>query len=75
MTYVTELDNMLICQFNSTKGEKYGIIFDDLFCEIAYLPYLSDVYNKRLIFDLPSGEVRETYVYDFSELIEMALNE
>lgn len=75
MTYVTEYKNMLICQFYSTTGERYGVIYDDSLYETAYLPYLSDVYNDRLIFDIPSGEVRETKIYDLSELMEMARRE
>ncbi|MDO4295479.1 MAG: WD40 repeat domain-containing serine/threonine protein kinase [bacterium] len=72
LTYVTQVENYLIVQYVTTDGYFYGQILD-MHCEVlADLPYLSDVIEKNLIFDYPTGNMRETRIYDIYELISMA---
>lgn len=72
LTYATQVGELLILQYITAEGEFFGQIRDG-HCEIiAELPYLSDVIGERLLFDYPTGNLRETRIYNRNELIEKA---
>ena len=72
LSYVYEYDSDLIAIFTSDEGEKYGLILDEKLETIAYLPYLTDFYNDKLIFDYPTGSIKSSPIYSIDELIDIA---
>ena len=42
LTYVTEEGNYLITEYISAEGERYGLVLDEKFQTLAYLPNLCD---------------------------------
>lgn len=72
LTYVTQVGKYIIVQYVTTEGVKFGHLLDEKCRVLADLPYLCDVTDDRLIFDYPTGNMRETRIYDIEELIEKA---
>lgn len=71
LTYVTKVDEYIVAQYITADGYCSGQLLNEE-CEIlAELPYLCDVAGEELIFDYPTGSVRESGIYDIHELIEM----
>ena len=74
LTYVTQIRENLILQFITTDGKKYGLLLDSDGETIAELPDLCDVLDDTLFFDYPTGNVRQTHIYNIKELVETARN-
>lgn len=72
LTYVTWLDPYLIVQFVTAEGDRYGKLMDKNGNVLAILPDLCDVMDGNLIFDYPTGDVRESRIFYIDELIAMA---
>lgn len=72
LTYITETDGYIIAQYISADGERYGMLMNKSFQPIARLPRLCDVSGDLLVFDLPSGEIKTSPIYELDELKEMA---
>ncbi len=72
LTYVTEVGNNIILQYMTTDNFYYGVLLNDQLDVVAYMPYLCDVVDGELIFDLPSGKVRKSQIYKLEELEEIA---
>lgn len=72
LTYVTQAGEYLVVQYVTADGYFYGQLLNGDCEVIADLPYLSDVIGERLIFDYPTGNMRETRIYNTDELIELA---
>lgn len=71
LTYVTQAGEYLVAQYVTAEGDFYGELLNAQ-CEVlARLPYLCDVIGERLIFDYPTGDLREMKIYSKEELIEM----
>lgn len=74
LTYVTSIGECFVAQFINADGYYYGQILNEK-CEIlAELPYLCDVYDNTLIFDYPTGDLRQSQIYDVDQLISIARN-
>ena len=72
LTYVTQAGEYIVVQYVTADGYCYGQLLNDR-CELlADLPYLCDVIEERLIFDYPTGNMRESHIYDIGELISIA---
>lgn len=71
LTYVTQSGEYMIAEYINTSGERYGILMDQEFQTLAYLPNLCDVVGDRLIFDYGSGHLRQSPVYSLEELVEL----
>ncbi len=72
LTYVTQAGKYIVVQYVTADGYCYGQLLDGK-CEVlAELPYLCDVIGARLIFDYPTGDLRETRIYEVEELKGMA---
>ena len=71
LTYVTQVENYIITEYINTAGERYGILLDENFQKLAYLPGLCDVVGNRLVFDYKSGDLRESPLYSLSDLVEL----
>lgn len=72
LTYVTQAGDYVVVQFVTADGYCYGQLLNSRCGVLAELPYLSDVVGDRLIFDYPTGDLRETRIYEIEELVEMA---
>lgn len=72
LTYVTQVGGYLVTEYVSADGKRYGLLLDEEFQILAYLPELCDVTTDRqLIFDYASGNLRHCPIYSIQELIEM----
>lgn len=74
LTYVTQVREHLILQFITTDGKKYGLLLDSDGETIAEFPDLCDVLDDTVFFDYPTGNVRQTHIYNIEELVETARN-
>ncbi len=69
LTYVTSVGENFVAQFTTADGYFYGQLLNND-CEVlAELPYLCDVIDNVLIFDYPTGDLRQSHIYDIGELI------
>ncbi len=68
LTYVTQLGNYLITEYVSSSGERYGLLLNEDFQTLAYLPGLCDVMNGMPVFDYGSGNLRQCRLYSLQEL-------
>ena len=60
-----------MAQYVTVEGDYYGELLNAQ-CEVlAKLPYLCDVIEERLIFDYPTGDLREIEIYSREELMEI----
>lgn len=74
LTYVTQLGDMLVTEYISTEGDRYGLLLDSDFEILARLPGLCDVWNGSFIFDYESGNLRQCRLYSIQELIVLGQN-
>ncbi|MDE6924931.1 MAG: protein kinase [Acetatifactor sp.] len=72
LTYVTQLDGYLLTEYVSASGERYGLLLDQDFGTVAYLPDLCDVTEDGFVFDDGAGKLRMCRRYSLQELIGMA---
>lgn len=72
LTYITPLKNGLVAQYVTADGRYYGRLLDEKCRVLATLPDLCDVTDDGLLFDYPTGDVRQTPVYSLEELLQMA---
>lgn len=72
LTYVTQVGEYIVTQYITADGYYYGQLLNES-CEVlAELPYLCDIDGELLLFDYPSGNVRESRIYDINQLIKIA---
>ncbi len=68
LTYVSEAGPYIVTQYVTTEGAYYGQLLNER-CEVlADLPCLCDVAGQTLVFDYPSGNVRQSRIYDIDSL-------
>lgn len=72
LTYVTQVGDRLVVQYMNADGQVFGELLNKNCEVIAELPYLCDVIGERLLFDYPTGNLRETRIYNRNELIDTA---
>ena len=75
LTYITQIGGYIIAQYVTADDYYYGIILNNKCEKLAELPYLSDVADDELYFDYPTGNMRNSRIYNIEELIKMAQNE
>ncbi len=68
LTYVTQLDGMIMTEYVSSKLERYGILLDENLQVLAKLPDLCDVYCGTAVFDHKNGSIRSCSIYSLEEL-------
>lgn len=71
LTYVTQAGDYLITEYISAEGERYGLILNEHFETLAYLPGLCDITEEYLVFDYKSGNLRHSRLYSLQELIDL----
>ncbi|MCL2122226.1 MAG: WD40 repeat domain-containing protein, partial [Clostridiales bacterium] len=72
LTYVTQAGEYIVTEYVTADGARYGLLLNERCETLAYLPNLCDILGDRLIFDYPSGSLRESRIYDLDELIGLA---
>ena len=72
LTYITETDKYVVAQYISAEGMYYGVLMNKAFEAIAKMPYLCDITEDTLVYDLPSGNIKISPVYELDELKKMA---
>ena len=72
LTYVTQAGEYIVVQYVTADGYCYGQLLDSRCQVLADLPYLCDVIGDRLIFDYPTGNLRETRIYSRASLMDLA---
>ncbi|MBS6395814.1 MAG: protein kinase [Clostridiales bacterium] len=74
LTYVTPVGDQMVAQFITADGYGYGQLLS-ADCEVlAELPYLCDVINHVLVFDYPTGNLRQSHIFDIEQLLTAAQN-
>lgn len=74
LTYVTQVGEFIITEYISAEGERYGLLLNADCETLAELPHLCDIIDDTLIFDYPSGLLRECRVISIDELITLGKN-
>lgn len=69
LTYVTQTEGYIMTEYISASGNRYGILLNQEFEKLAYLPGLCDIVGDRLIFDYESGDLRQCTLYSLEELV------
>lgn len=76
LTYITQIDDYIVAQYVTVDDYYYGVLLNNSCEPLAYLPYLSDVYENELYFDYcDSGNMRKSRIYNIDELRKMARDE
>ncbi len=68
LTYVTEVGDLIITEYISAAGERYGLLLNDSLETLAVLPGLCDVQDGRAVFDDNAGNLRQCRLYSLQEL-------
>ena len=72
LTYVTQVGDLIITEYVSAQGERYGLLLDESCQVLARMPNLCDVTGDMLVFDYPSGNLRQCRIYSLQELMALA---
>lgn len=72
LTYVTQVKEGVVCEYVSSKGERYGLLMDENCVVLARFPNLCDIVDGTLVFDYSSGNLRQSRIYSTQELIALA---
>ena len=72
LTYITQTPQGIAAQYTTADGYHYGELLDEQGNVLAELPYLCDVYGDTLVFDYPSGDVRQTRIANTEQLLQLA---
>lgn len=72
LTYVTQVGDSIITEYVTSQGDRYGLLLDGSCQVLARLPNLCDIIGDTLVFDYPSGNLRQCRIYSLQELISLA---
>ena len=72
LAYVTQVGDYVITEYEPAQGEHYGLLLDENCQTLARLPHLCDILDDTLIFDCPSGILRQSRIYSLQELLALA---
>ena len=59
-------------QYVTADNQRYGRVLDGQCRVLATLHELCDVVGETLLFDYPTGDVRQAPLYDLATLLQMA---
>lgn len=74
LTYFNAAGPWLVAQYTTTDGYRYGQLLNERCEVVADLPYLCDVSGETLYFDYPTGNMRQTRIYDINTLRAISQN-
>lgn len=72
LTYVTQEGEYIITEYVSSQGERFGLLLDENCETLARLPNLCDIVDGTLVFDYPTGNLRQCRIYSLQELKALA---
>lgn len=73
LTYVTQVGDLIVTEYITARGERYGLLLDESCETLARLPELCDVLpDGRLVFDDMRGNLRQSRIYTSQELLALA---
>lgn len=72
LTYVTQAGEYILTEYVSSQGERFGLLLDENCETLARLPGLCDVIGETLVFDYPTGNLRQCRIYSLQELLALA---
>lgn len=73
LTYVTQVDEGIITEYMTAKGERYGLLLNDDLEVLARMPDLCDIMpDGMLLFDDMAGTLRQSRIYSLQELTALA---
>ena len=73
LTYVTQVDSLVITEYITAQGARYGLLLDETGATLARMPGLCDVTaDHQLVFDDSRGTMRQTRIYSLQELLALA---
>lgn len=75
LTYVTQAGDFVIAQYYTSDRELYGVLLNEKCEKLAELPWLCDIVGDELIFDYPTGNLRQAHIYELDELVSLARKE
>lgn len=76
LTYVTQVDDMIVTEYITAEGERYGLLLNEDCETLAELPDLCDITEDgTLIFDDMQGNLRQSRIYTADELKALATSE
>lgn len=68
LTYVTQSGDCLITEYITADGVRYGLLLNQNFETLAYLPGLCDIQDGMAVFDDRAGNLRQCRLYSLQEL-------
>lgn len=74
LAYVTQEGDYLLTEYVGADGERYGLLLDEDFQTLAYLPGLCDFMDGCFYFDYRAGELRKCPLYSLEELLQLSEN-
>ena len=72
LTYVTQAGEYIITEYISAQGKRYGLLLNEDLETLAYLPDLCDIVGEMLLFDDPSGALRQSPIYSRQALLDLS---
>lgn len=72
LTYVTQLDSLLLLEFLSTDSSRYGLLYNEALELVGRLPDLCDTKDSYFYFNGGKGKIRRTSIYQLEELLTIA---
>ncbi|OUQ16809.1 hypothetical protein B5E84_11355 [Lachnoclostridium sp. An14] len=71
LTYVTQAGDRLITEYVTADGFRYGLLLNEKFEPVAYLPGFCDIQDEMAVFDYGDGNLRQCRLYSLQELIAL----
>ncbi len=72
LAYVIPTEYGMVCDFVTAQGERYGLLLNESWEITAQFPDLTDIHGNQLFFDDETGSIRQSPIYNLTELICLA---
>ena len=69
---MTQAGEYILTEYVSSQGERFGLLLDENCETLARLPNLCDIVDGTLVFDYPTGNLRQCRIYSLQELLALA---
>lgn len=71
LAYVTQMGDYFITEYIDADGRRYGLLLNERFEPLAYLPGLCDTMGDVFVFDDGAGSLRQSRLYSLEELVAL----
>lgn len=68
LTYATRMGDLLLVEYITADGARFGVLLDSECEAVAHLPGLTDTAGSQMFFDYQTGYIRRTHLYSMEEL-------